>query len=136
MKATQHARDAARIVDDDSFNLRFDTIGGPSTDFTFATNVLTTKFELKAGLDAQDWNVDWEVVTRRGKDRWTIELAIPFVVLGMPSSPTAGQKWRADFSRHRRGIDFQLEKHSARSGVTGLSDPNNYGTLEFGPVRE
>ncbi len=63
--------------------------------------------ERVAGWDA-GWDGGWEVMTKRNEDAWAAVFAIPFETLG--ERPRAGDRWRANFLRHRFNID---EEHSA-----------------------
>lgn len=72
------------------------------TYFQFASTPRGTRFHQKKDRGVStvsDFNPIWEVKTVTGADRWTVEMAIPFAVLGVAQQ--MGSIWRMDFCRYR-----------------------------------
>jgi hypothetical protein len=70
--------------------------------------------------------VRWEVATRRGKDRWAVEMRISLDSPGVPVEK--GARWGVNFCR----TQIRLKEHSAWS-PTGRSfhSPERFGVLIF-----
>ncbi|HWL53391.1 MAG TPA: DUF4838 domain-containing protein [Chthoniobacteraceae bacterium] len=64
------------------------------------------------------WDADWTVATRRGKDRWTVELFIPRSSLADAAVPTADLPWGVNICRTRFAEDGKAQ-NSAISPTGG-----------------
>lgn len=94
--AKASTRDAA-VFADDSIEV-FLQPDPKSPDYLhFAVNALGTQYDEKQ-YDGS-WNADWQAVTQRGEDDWTVELSLPFANLGL--TPRTRETWLANFCRNR-----------------------------------
>ena len=73
------------------------------------------------------WN--WEARTYRGADFYSVELKIPFDVLGR--IPELGETWRGNFCRNI----YSPQDRATRWGRGGFHDPESFAALIFGRKR-
>ncbi len=92
------------------------------------TNTLGTKFdELEKGQKSKEWNPEWEVAIRKGKDFWNAEVSIPFSSLGI--YPKKGDLWGMNLCREEK----PLSEDSAWSPTErGFGTPEKFGLCLFG----
>lgn len=77
------------------------------------------------------WNPSYQVATGKIKGGWTVELAIPFSVVGL--NPRDLPIWRINFCREEQ----QLKELSSWSPTPqGFADPTSFGYLSFLPEKE
>ena len=152
--ATEMRRDSTRIMDEDNFQVIFDTFRDRRNGYMFVTNPLGAKLEEQifeeGGGNARgsasninrDWNGVWDVAARRTSDGWTAEIEIPMVTLRSPDLPV--QTWGINFFRSIRHKNEQvywapIPKPYAltmvsRAGVlTGMRDINRGLDLRVKP---
>ncbi len=69
----------------DSFEVILDTFADRRNGFVFVVNAAGAKSDTQIANEGRDvntsWDAVWTVATRRGTDRWTAELRIPFNTL-------------------------------------------------------
>ena len=123
------------VWSDDCFELVFDTSGCADSFFHFAVNAAGTIADLRAG------RLSWSAQNARakiskGKDHWTIELAIPFEDLGV--TPRYGEIWGARICRERYAVEkgASAEQSSVPYTRTGFNVYANLGQLRFGAAEE
>lgn len=116
--ATEMRRDSLRIMDEDNFQIVFDTFRDRRNGYIFVTNPLGAKLEEQifeeGGGNARgassnvnrDWNGVWDVAARRTSDGWTAEIEIPMVTLRSPNVPV--QNWGINFFRSIRHKNEQV----------------------------
>jgi hypothetical protein len=76
------------------------------------------------------WNGEWKRAVKRGTDRWTLEIAVPFATLNAPV-PQQGTMWRWNVARDRQaggGVDM-LSALAEISG--GWHTPDEFDRLLF-----
>ena len=131
IKAVITERDGEVYVDD-CIELFLDTNAAGATYFHFAVNALGTQFDERksqvewGGADPT-WDGEWQAAAHRAKDRWTVEIAVPFATLGM-EHPSEGQTWRANVARERHVVN----EFSTWSGLRGrFHQPLQFGKLRY-----
>lgn len=109
--ATEMRRDSDRILDEDNFQIAFDTFRDSRSAYMFVTNPLGAKLEQQVFEEGEggrrgsgssninrDWDGVWNVKARRMPDGWAAEIAIPVVTLRFP--PGSDQIWGVNFMRN------------------------------------
>jgi hypothetical protein len=116
--ATEMRRDSPRLLDEDNFQVIFDTFRDSRSGYMFLTNPLGAKLEQQVfeegGGNARgaasninrDWNGVWEAAARRTSDGWTAEIMIPTVTLRSPDAES--QLWGINFMRNIRRKNEQV----------------------------
>jgi hypothetical protein len=103
---TEMERDA-NLGADDRLTLVLDTFRDQRSAFYFATNpagALVDGLVFANGQSNLEWDAIWSVRTKRSKDGWTAEFAIPFKSLSFPSGQTV---WGFNIGRY---IQRRLEE--------------------------
>jgi len=152
--ATEMRRDSLRIMDEDNFQVVFDTFRDRRNGYIFVTNPLGAKLEEQifeeGGGNARgsasninrDWNGVWDVAARRTSDGWTAEMKIPLVTLRSPDLPV--QTWGVNFFRSIRHKNemvywapipkpYALPMVSRAGALTGMRDINRGLDLRLKP---
>jgi len=65
--------------------------------YQFGVNFKGVEYDAKGGR--KEWNGKWKSKTHINQEDWTVEMAIPYSVLELPSPPKNGDKWRINFYR-------------------------------------
>ena len=116
--ATEMRRDSPRMLDEDNFQIIFDTFRDSRSGYMFVTNPLGAKLEQQVfeegGGNARgaasninrDWNGVWSAAARRTSDGWTAEIMIPTVTLRSPD--VESQLWGINFMRNIRRKNEQV----------------------------
>ena len=117
--ATEMRRDPARMLDEDNFQVIFDTFNDSRSGDMFVTNPLGAKLEQQIFEEGEggrrrgtssnvnrDWDGVWDIAARRTADGWTAEIAIPTVTLRFPDE--ARQSWGINFMRNIRRKNEQV----------------------------
>jgi hypothetical protein len=116
--ATEMRRDSPRLLDEDNFQIIFDTFRDSRSGYMFVTNPLGAKLEQQVfeegGGNARgaasnintDWNGVWSAAARRTSDGWTAEIMIPTVTLRSPDAES--QIWGINFMRNIRRKNEQV----------------------------
>ncbi len=129
--ATVKAHDGP-VWQDDAFEV-FLTPAAKGSDryFHWIFNSLGAVFDC-IGTGEKSWNSTIPIRTFRGRDFWTVEMAIPYAQISA-GVPEIGTVWRANFARDWRLIS----KHStawtiwAYTGLSFLENPERHGKLIF-----
>lgn len=96
--ATQLSRDA-NLASDDRITIVIDTYSDQNNGFYFSTNpegALVDGLIFANGQTNTDWDSIWIVRTRRTRESWTAEFAIPFKSLSFPAGVST---WGFNISR-------------------------------------
>ncbi|MCK5802479.1 MAG: carbohydrate binding family 9 domain-containing protein, partial [Lentisphaeria bacterium] len=97
--------------------------------FHIAVNALGTCWDETGMNSPERWNARWSVATSIHKDRWEVELAMPWSAL--KAQPTDGDVWTVNFNRGlpARG---KLQEYSGWSiTFAGFHDPDHFGRVIF-----
>jgi predicted phosphodiesterase len=65
--------------------------------YQFGVNCEGIEYDSKGGR--KEWNGKWKSKIRINDENWTVEMAIPYSVLELPSPPKRGETWRINFFR-------------------------------------
>jgi hypothetical protein len=65
--------------------------------YQFGVNCTGLEYDAKDGH--KEWNGKWQSRTRINDEDWTVEIAIPYSVLELPSYPKNGKSWKINFCR-------------------------------------
>ena len=127
--ATEMRRDSRRILDEDNFQIIFDTFHDRRSGYMFVTSALGAKLEQqiaeegeggRAGIGTSsnvnlDWDGVWHVSSRRTPEGWVAEIAIPLVTLRF-----------ADFERQIWGVNFMRNIRHKNEQVFWAPVPTPY----------
>jgi hypothetical protein len=94
----------------------------------FIVNPKNVQWDGKAPPSSNDrlWDAEWTSAVEREKEAWTVEMAIPWNVLG--GRPEPGSQRYVNLCRNRRPVG----ELSSWSPVTGsFQDPERFGTWVF-----
>ena len=148
--ATLTERDSI-IFQDNDFEVFIDPDGDTHNYYELEMNALNTVWDLllvrpyrDGGPAVHSWDiqglrtaVDVQGTLNDPSDRdkaWTVEIVLPFAVLkecipGKPERPSAGEQWRATFSRVEYRLDAEKGKYvKARDAGTGQALPEDNWT--------
>ncbi|NNC75192.1 MAG: hypothetical protein HKN93_06735, partial [Acidimicrobiia bacterium] len=78
----------------------------------------------------QDWSARLERAVARDSDRYTVELALPWVAFEGVSAPTTGQVWKANLYSFRDGQRDSLS-WSPILGKGNFHRASRFGRLRF-----
>ncbi len=110
--ATEMRRDSNRILEEDNFQVIFDTFNDLRSGYMFVTNPLGAKLEQQIFEEGEgggrgtnsninrNWDGVWDVAARRTSDGWTAEIAIPLKTLRFRARDE--QIWGINFMRNIR----------------------------------
>ncbi|MDA2924511.1 carbohydrate binding family 9 domain-containing protein [Acidobacteria bacterium AH-259-O06] len=152
--ATEMRRDSDRLFDEDNFQVIIDTFNDSRSGYMFVTNPLGAKLEQQIFEEAEgsrsgnnsnvnrNWDGVWAVASRRTKDGWTAEIAIPMMTLRFRQSDL--QTWGINFMRSIRRKNEQvfwapipkpytLTRVSLAGTLTGLSSLTHGMDLRIKP---
>jgi len=124
LKTNASERDAG-IFGDDCIELFFDNPAETGHYFHLAANSKAIRYDAKAdgamNFD-KSWNPDWTAKTWIGKDRWILDIKLPFASFGIDGKE--GNTWRMSFKRSGAG----------RRANTGWPDASYHNPAGFGDV--
>ena len=99
--------------------------------YHFSVNPLGTRYdaELRQGGNVRttEWDANWQAKTAKGPQSWTVEVAIPFVELGLTGLSRGD--WALNVARERQAGTPELS--SFTEGRGGFHQPNLYATLKL-----
>jgi len=99
--------------------------------YQFCASPLGTRYDGGPGL-GRKYNPEWKVKTGIYKDRWTVEMAIPFKALALDGefygTPQKGEKWGIEFCRDQARLHEWSQWAPTRMG---FHEVKNYGTAIF-----
>ena len=75
--------------------------------YQFGVNCDGIEYDAKGGV--KEWNGKWKSAARINGEDWTVEMAIPYKVLELPSAPEEGDEWRINFFRSAKGTSEKSE---------------------------
>lgn len=105
LKRRYRHRDDYFLDDDDCVEFFVDPSGSGKTYYHFGVNpngAIWDTFHMGDLMDNADWDAEGvRAAAAAGKDRWTVEMRIPFADIGGP--PAVNAWWRMNFARERRG---------------------------------
>ena len=117
--ATEMRRDAARILDEDSFQIILDTYNDSRSGYMFVVTPLGAKLDQQISNEGGDsgrgrgrndvnrsWDGVWHVAVKRINGGWTAEIAIPMVTVRFPAAER--QEWGINFMRNIRRKNEQV----------------------------
>jgi hypothetical protein len=122
--ARPRPRDGA-VYSDDCVDI-FLAPGSPGAGtYHLLVNALGSQYDERDGDPA--WNGDWECAASRSATSWSVEIKIPFRVLG--AVPKKGDVWRCNFNRERQGWNSELSSWSPTQNV--FAEPEHFGEIVF-----
>lgn len=99
--------------------------------YHFCLNPLETQYdaELRQGGNVRttEWNANWQAKVAKGPQAWTVEVAIPFVEMGLTGASRGD--WALNVARERQAGAQELS--SVSEGRGGFHQPNLYATLKL-----
>ena len=117
--ATEMRRDSLRLLDEDNFQIIFDTFHDRRSGYMFVTSPLGAKLEQQVAEEGEggwrgqntsniniNWDGVWDVVAHRTDSGWIAEIAIPMVTLRFPK--VEEQVWGVNFMRNIRRKNEQV----------------------------
>ncbi|MCC6698714.1 MAG: hypothetical protein IT365_24025 [Candidatus Hydrogenedentes bacterium] len=120
MLARMTAKDSP-LWSEESFEFSVQPAGRPV--FRFIVNPKGARYDSRDG--DQQWDGEWQAVTKTYPEGWAAEIAIPFATLG--GLPTAGKDWAMDCVRVRRNV--KNERSAWAYAAKGSDTPG--GSLIF-----
>ena len=98
--------------------------------FHVAVNALGTRWDEVGMSSPERWDARWTTKTSLHKDRWEVELAIPWSAL--KSKPRDGTVWDVNFNRAVPTRGTRRREYSGWSiTFAGFHDPDHFGKLIF-----
>jgi hypothetical protein len=95
---------------DDFVMVLFEPVRGSFEFYQFAVNPLGTVFDRMVEIcpfgsyvQHPEWDADFDVAVGALEDRWTVEISIPFEVLG--NEPDEGSQWGFNLVRRHKRLD-------------------------------
>ena len=116
--ATEMRRDSTQMLEEDNFQVIFDTFRDSRSGYMFVTNPLGAKLEQQVFEEGggnlrgaasninRDWNGVWDAAAQRTATGWTAEIVIPMVTVRSPDSDV--QTWGMNFMRNIRRKNEQV----------------------------
>lgn len=124
----------SEIWGDDNVQLLLDTYNDRQTGFFFFINPLGAQRDLMLSNEGrsynEDWDCNWTCRTQRYKDRWTVEIAIPFSQLRY--KPGEEMVWGLNMARN---IASMNEESQFVVGRRSSSTRARYWTSDIGELR-
>ncbi|HXV59579.1 MAG TPA: DUF5916 domain-containing protein [Vicinamibacteria bacterium] len=126
--AAQLTRRDSDLLQDDSVLVVVDTFHDGRSAYFFATNLLATQYDGRVtdnGRVVEDnWDATWYSAASRFEGGWTVEIAIPLVILRF--SPGGDQTWGLNLGRTTRRL---LESSFWTGPLEDRFRISQYGTL-------
>jgi hypothetical protein len=124
----------SEIHGDDNIQLLLDTYNDKQTGFFFFVNPLGAQRDLMLSNEGrsynEDWDCNWVSKTQTYKDRWTVEVAIPFNQLRF--KPSEEMVWGINMARN---IAAMNEESQFVVGRRSSSTRARYWTSDIGELR-
>ena len=99
--------------------------------YHFSVNPLGTRYdaEMRQGGNVRttEWDANWRAEIAKGPQSWTVEVAMPFVELGLTGLSRGD--WALNVARERKAGTQELS--SFTEGRGGFHQPNLYATLKL-----
>ncbi|MDP7252209.1 MAG: DUF4838 domain-containing protein [Planctomycetota bacterium] len=125
-KSRQHPHDSFSLFEDETVEVFFSRVANVHRYWQVAMNPSGAYFDSFQKKKEHELKSNHAAVI--SKDRWTIELKIPFDVLGF-DNPPEGQKWHGNFCRSRRAGNGEVSSWSIIE--QGFHEPESFGTWVF-----
>jgi hypothetical protein len=114
---------------DNEVEIFFDIERSEKSFTQFIVNSSGSIYEGKAGKSS--WNPNWSYKVGIEKDKWVVEIAVPFSSLGK-QTPVKGDIWNANFCRVRKVTTGADNVYSCFSPTFGnFGNPNRFGYIIF-----
>ncbi|HID39376.1 MAG TPA: hypothetical protein EYP36_07660, partial [Calditrichaeota bacterium] len=123
VRANVKERDA-NVYEDDCFEVFLTPLRDASTYYHFIVSVANVQRD-DIGM-ASHWDAKWQSAVKRYRDRWTVEIAIPFAELDIPVGVT--EHWRINFARGERPHG---ELSCWSPCESGFHEPKHFGWAQF-----
>ena len=130
---------AARVHDaamwsDDDVELFLDPVGDRMEYYQLTVNTDATQVDLyyieRGNTGKGGWSSEWQAAVDKGKDYWSVEIAIPFGLFHNRPSRMWADEWAFSISRTRNPAPRYFSQFSPASKY---HDVANFGTL--GPIK-
>ena len=99
--------------------------------YHFCVNALGTQYDAQVrqggNVRTAEWDANWQAKVARGPQAWTVEVAIPFVELGLTGASKGD--WALNVARERQAGTPELS--SFTEGRSGFHQPNLYATFKL-----
>lgn len=99
--------------------------------YHFSVNTIGTLYEAEmrqgGNVRTTEWDPNWQAKIAKGTQSWTVEIAIPFVELGLTGASKGD--WALNVARERQAGKAELS--SFTEGRGGFHQPNFYATLKL-----
>ena len=130
-KPAPGVHDTPGIFDKDEVEVFLDPPG--ESYYQFCGTAAGAQSDLASKLHLR-WDAEWELAATIDKDRYFVEMAIPFAELrygeGFAGTPAPGDEWRVNFCRVK---SHQGEYTCWSYTLRGFHRPERFGHLTFGP---
>lgn len=130
LKATVTEHDG-RVHSDDVLEIMVVPSSARLDYYHFTVNALETQYEAEmrqgGNVRTTEWDPAWQSKVARGAQSWTVEVAIPFVELGLSS--LSKDDWGLNVARERQAGTAELS--SFTEGRGGFHQPSLYATLKL-----
>ncbi|NLX99062.1 MAG: hypothetical protein GXY83_23215 [Rhodopirellula sp.] len=131
MLVARETRRDGRVHADDALEIMVVPNSARLDYYHFSVNALGTRYdaEMRQGgnVRATEWNANWQAKIAKGTQSWTVEIAIPFVELGLTGLSRGD--WALNVARERQAGTQMLSSFSEGRG--GFHQPNLYATLKL-----
>jgi len=121
-KAKKH--DDSVWTDGECVEIFIDPGGSRTHYFHFAVNPLGVQYESE-GMSRPSWDGFWQAKTQRSDSGWSVEISIPFGILGL--TPASSGTWGINICRENN-IDLEYSVWSPTYG--GFHTPERFGHLK------
>ena len=145
--ANEMQRDSIQLVQNDTFNVAFDTFYDRRNGVAFMVNAIGGFMDYEIADEGNinmDWNPIWDVRTGRFDGGWNVEMQIPFKSIRFRPGPS--QIWGIQLGRrmlHKNEFDYLtpvansagpgLFRVSAAGTLSGVEVPQGNRTFEIKP---
>lgn len=108
------------LYQDDDVEL-FVLVPGAVAPRQFAVNPLGTTSDNAGNTD------EWQAAAQRQADGWTVEMVVPYEMLGSAAMPARNSQWAVQFGRQEKPAG----EVTAWTSGTAFNVPENFGTIVF-----
>ncbi len=126
----RHTQRDSMIFRDDCVEIMVDPTGDRTEYYHFIVNVIGTLYDAQnrqgGNVRTVEWDCNFRAATARGEESWTVEVAIPFVELGLTSRSRGD--WALNVARERYA---RKELSSFAEGRGGFHQPTLYTAFKL-----
>ncbi|MEN6347768.1 MAG: hypothetical protein ABFE16_20925, partial [Armatimonadia bacterium] len=130
LKTAVTARDG-KVYNDDCLEFMVDPTGQRVEYYHFVVNPLGTIYDAQGrqggAVESADWNCNVLAAAKTGTDKWTVELRVPVVELGMTAASRGD--WAVEVARERQAKGSELSSFAPLTG--GFHQPGQYAVLKL-----